>query len=286
MKREAVETAAKAEVAVVAEVIDTKIAEILKLHDEIRSSFKMTVEKAIRIGELLTGQKASLEHGGWLRWIKEYLPFSQQTVSNYMRCYEYRARLPSVGNLKDAYMLIGSLEIDMVPRKKPKAAEIEAITAKADRAEMTTPAQATRGLKIESAVDRHAEMTTPGQATKGLKIESAARNGVTDDDIKGEPSAEEVLAMLLRDVKRDVEHILEECDAFTEAYGEIDGSIFRQFTALELDEVKELVRYFGLLEERMAIIKQSISGKKGKKDKKEGFFRSRIGGGSRNRKAQ
>jgi len=109
----------------------------------------------------------------------------------------------------------------------------------------------------------------PAQNPRGPEMKSAARNGVTDDDIEGEPSIKDVLVAVLRDVSHDLESILLDCDAFTETHGEIDGSIFRQFTEEELDEVRQLMKYFALVEKKMVIIKQLTSGKK---DKREGFF--------------
>lgn len=66
----------------------------------------MSLEKAIRIGELLTEQKEGLKHGQWLPWIAANLPFSRQTVDNYKRCYEKRAKLLTVGTLQEAYKLL------------------------------------------------------------------------------------------------------------------------------------------------------------------------------------
>ncbi len=265
MGRAALEKAVEAPA--VPEVVDTVFARIVELHNEAEQlkdkAFeyaKMTVEKVIMIGGLLTEKKAALEYGAWLPWCGN-LPFSQKTVCNYMRCFQDKDRLVNITNLTEAYRMIEA------PGKGRQAEKMKP----KDGTGETEPETHTEEAPSDEQEQAEAE-AAPAQATGGQEVKSGPRPGVTAEDIESEPSAEEVLAMLLRDVKRDVEHILEECDGFTEAYGEIDGSIFRQFTALELDEVKELVGYFGLLEERMAIVKQSISGKKGKKDKKEGFF--------------
>ena len=45
-------------------------SEINRLHAEICQAARATIEKAIRIGELLTEQKAGLKHGEWLPWLK------------------------------------------------------------------------------------------------------------------------------------------------------------------------------------------------------------------------
>jgi hypothetical protein len=58
--------------------------EIVKLHNEIIDALKMTLRKAIRIGELLTEQKQSLKHGEFAPWIKDNLPFTDRTAQMYM----------------------------------------------------------------------------------------------------------------------------------------------------------------------------------------------------------
>ena len=84
------------------------ISEIVALHSEVVTAARTTLDKAIRIGELLTEQKASLKHGQWLPWMEANLPFSQQTASNYVRVFANRSKLPTVGNLEltDAYRLL------------------------------------------------------------------------------------------------------------------------------------------------------------------------------------
>jgi hypothetical protein len=79
---------------------------ITKLHQELVVSARSSLKKAIEIGRLLTEQKAGMNHGTWLPWIKESLPFSQPTAFNYMKCYEYREQLVHVNNLSAAYKLL------------------------------------------------------------------------------------------------------------------------------------------------------------------------------------
>jgi 5-methylcytosine-specific restriction endonuclease McrA len=96
--------------------------EIIALHGEIITAARTSLDKAVRIGELLVEQKARLHHGRWLPWIKEHLPFSQQTASNYIRVYSNRAKLPTVGNLEltDAYRLLAA---PAEPERKPRSAK-------------------------------------------------------------------------------------------------------------------------------------------------------------------
>lgn len=73
--------------------IKTISFEITKLHKEIHESCKAMLSKAIRIGELLQHQKASLSHGEWIPWIEENLPFERHQVSKYIRAFTHRKTL-------------------------------------------------------------------------------------------------------------------------------------------------------------------------------------------------
>jgi hypothetical protein len=92
------------------EITETRVNRINALHEGIRSKMRLAVEDAIEIGRMLEEQKAELKHGDFLPWIKMNCAFSQQTASNYMRLYAYSDKLPSVGNLQDAYNQIEQIE--------------------------------------------------------------------------------------------------------------------------------------------------------------------------------
>lgn len=82
------------------EIEKSRVAEIVKLHAEIGGYLKMTLDKAIRIGGLLTEQKAECGHGAWLPWLEANLPFSERLARDYMRFWERRDELKSA-NLAD-----------------------------------------------------------------------------------------------------------------------------------------------------------------------------------------
>jgi len=86
----------------------SKIREMVTLHQEIVGHLRQSLEKAIRLGELLTEQKASLKHGEFTGWIKDNLPFTDRTARNYMRLYRerYRLKTETVSDLKSAYLLV------------------------------------------------------------------------------------------------------------------------------------------------------------------------------------
>jgi N6-adenosine-specific RNA methylase IME4 len=82
--------------------------EINRLHSEICSAARTTIEKAIRIGELLTEQKGTLNHGEWLPWLKANIEFSVATAGNYMGIFQRRddPKFLNVRNMSDAYKLL------------------------------------------------------------------------------------------------------------------------------------------------------------------------------------
>ena len=84
------------------------VSEIVALHGQILTTARTTLDKAIRIGQLLTEQKASLKHGEWLPWVKDNLPFDARTAQNYTRCSGERDRLKNenVSYLADAYKML------------------------------------------------------------------------------------------------------------------------------------------------------------------------------------
>ena len=86
-----------------------RASEIEQLHNEIVDHVRISVSKAIRIGELLTEQKAELRHGRWLRWLEENVPFGRKTADRYRRLYKYREKMVNVTNLTEAYRAIGLL---------------------------------------------------------------------------------------------------------------------------------------------------------------------------------
>lgn len=86
------------------EIERTRIDQIEALHSEILGAFRMTIDKAIEIGKLLTKQKKALKHGEWLPWVKANLPFSERTTRDYLRFYANRTELKSasIADLREA----------------------------------------------------------------------------------------------------------------------------------------------------------------------------------------
>jgi DNA modification methylase len=91
-----------------------------ELHGEILAAARTTIEKAIRIGELLTARKEKCQHGAWLPWLKANVQFSSSTADNYRAIYEHRAKFPNVGNLTEMLQLINEVRITKKKAKAPK----------------------------------------------------------------------------------------------------------------------------------------------------------------------
>lgn len=99
------------------DLIESKrIEEIKKLHFEIMGNLKISLQNAIKIGELLVEQKKSMRHGEFIPWIEKNLPFSDRTARNYMRLFREKDRLKTetVSDLKEAYNLLIEHKKDVV----------------------------------------------------------------------------------------------------------------------------------------------------------------------------
>jgi hypothetical protein len=93
------------------------LSEIRQLHNEIMAAARMSLDKAIRIGELLTTIKAGLPHGKWLPWCTENLPFDARTAQRYTKLFLGRDRLKndSVSDLATAYRLLADTREESKP---------------------------------------------------------------------------------------------------------------------------------------------------------------------------
>ena len=86
-----------------------RIREITELYGEIGDLLRISLQKAMQIGKLLTEQKASMKHGEFMPWLRQYLQFiSDRTARRWMGLYRHRDRLKmdSVSDLTQAYRLL------------------------------------------------------------------------------------------------------------------------------------------------------------------------------------
>lgn len=91
-------------------VMIDRTAEIKKELSELNQSLKMSVQKAIKIGELLTEQKEIIGHGGFISWIEDNLDITDQTARNYMRLFSHNDKIKNVLDLQTAYIQIETIE--------------------------------------------------------------------------------------------------------------------------------------------------------------------------------
>lgn len=80
--------------------------ELIGLHNVL----KMTIQKAIRIGELLTEQKDFVGHGKFIEWVESNLNIGRTQAWRFMKVFEYQSECSKLEHLKDAYYQIETLE--------------------------------------------------------------------------------------------------------------------------------------------------------------------------------
>ena len=102
-----------------------RIKEITSLHDLAMKESQSAVLRAIRIGELLTEQKTELQHGEWIPWVEENLPFGREQSARYMRIYSNRDVLANVTCMSHLPM---NQAIQMLATPKPKAETVAEFT--------------------------------------------------------------------------------------------------------------------------------------------------------------
>lgn len=104
-----------------------RIDEIRKVHAQIAFSAKKTIELVIRLGAMLAEAKETLNHGEFVPWVEQNLPFSMMTAQRYMRMFHeyakrYQAKYVTVTHLKNNTVLF--LDEDDMNRSLPSPEEI------------------------------------------------------------------------------------------------------------------------------------------------------------------
>jgi Protein of unknown function (DUF3102) len=103
--------------------------EINGLHNQLFAIRKTVLEKAIRIGDLLSVNKKAVPHGAWLRWTREKLVFGDRQAQKYISIYEGRDELRALANANsnsylsvDGYYLLLKKTEHQAAREQPGAA--------------------------------------------------------------------------------------------------------------------------------------------------------------------
>lgn len=91
-------------------VIQDRTEEIKREIASLHNTLKMSVQKAIRIGQLLTEQKDFVGHGLFLNWLDANLDITRQTADKYMKLYAYRDKCKLELHLQSAYKQIETIE--------------------------------------------------------------------------------------------------------------------------------------------------------------------------------
>ena len=86
------------------------IKELNDLHQQIEGKLRSTVQDAIKAGEILTGVKDKLAHGGFLPWIEQNCVFGNKTAERYMKVFEHKGKIVTVSNLPEAYKQVKQIE--------------------------------------------------------------------------------------------------------------------------------------------------------------------------------
>jgi hypothetical protein len=88
---------------------DNARKEIIELHNGIMQSARRSVQDAIKIGEIISGQKQLLPHGEFLPWVGT-LPFEQRTAYKYLSLSIHSDKVALNANLQDAYRQLETIE--------------------------------------------------------------------------------------------------------------------------------------------------------------------------------
>ena len=92
--------------------------EIKKELAELNQSLKMSVQKAIRVGQLLTEQKEFIGHGNFISWIEDNIDIGQVTAHKYINLYKHQSKISLSENLQGAYQ-----QIETIERQEKQSAE-------------------------------------------------------------------------------------------------------------------------------------------------------------------
>lgn len=88
-----------------------KVKELRKLYGEMQSLFLAALDKAIRMGEILSDIKAELPHGQFQTWVNSSgLPFKDRSARLYMRLAKHKEQiqLAGINGIEEAYKFISS----------------------------------------------------------------------------------------------------------------------------------------------------------------------------------
>jgi hypothetical protein len=92
------------------------IEEITSLHNDIKNLMEKTLQNAIQIGSMLVSVKEKIQHGSFIDWIENNLPFTVRTAQRYMTIFYKKEELKASGVtlLSEAYKWLTLSKTDTV----------------------------------------------------------------------------------------------------------------------------------------------------------------------------
>jgi hypothetical protein len=120
---------------------------------ELNQTLKMSVQKAIKIGQLLTEQKEFVGHGGFLSWMDANFEMGRDSAYRFIKLFEFSDKITKIGNLTEAYKQIETLEQQEKLSKKERVRSLVSEYRKTG----TKPAGWDRSLDYRVKKDAEAE---------------------------------------------------------------------------------------------------------------------------------
>lgn len=86
------------------------VKQIKELHSQIMKDSKDSLQRAIKLGGILSDYKDTVGHGHFVEWINTSLPFSERTSRNYMSLFRHKDKIQEqkITSLLQAYKLISN----------------------------------------------------------------------------------------------------------------------------------------------------------------------------------
>lgn len=151
--------------------LSNRARQIAELHADLMIS---SLEKSIRIGELLTAQKKECGHGNFGKWIRETFGdfLSERTVRHYMKAYEHREVIEGnkIASLKELHAhLRGSLPAASKQPTKRRPAKITFTEADKNRRDRLMERCGLSLEQAEAVIRDDAEMKAEAAADRKRK---------------------------------------------------------------------------------------------------------------------
>lgn len=90
--------------------VAARTQQIKNLLSELNQTLKMSVQKAIEIGRLLSEQKNELEHGQFLPWLESNFEMSERFAQDCIRFYKHKEKTAKLADLQAARDCVQQIE--------------------------------------------------------------------------------------------------------------------------------------------------------------------------------